>query len=40
MIFRHYGELATPEQAQSWFVITPKEADNIVPMPTRAAAVS
>jgi hypothetical protein len=23
MIFRHYRELATPEQARSWFSITP-----------------
>jgi integrase len=32
MIFRHYRELATPEQAQSWFAITPDAAANVVPM--------
>ena len=32
MIFRHYRELATPEQAQNWFAITPDAATNVVPM--------
>jgi hypothetical protein len=32
MIFRHYRELATPEQAQTWFAITPKAAPNVVPI--------
>jgi integrase len=32
MIFRHYRELATPEQAKNWFSIAPKLAGNIVPM--------
>jgi hypothetical protein len=31
MIFRHYRELATPEQARSWFSITPEIAENVVP---------
>jgi len=30
MIFRHYRELATPEQARTWFAIRPKAAPNIV----------
>jgi integrase len=32
MIFRHYRELATPEQARTWFAITPKAAPNVVPI--------
>ena len=32
MIFRHYRELATPEQAKTWFAIVPLEAKNIVAM--------
>jgi integrase len=32
MIFRHYRELATPEQARTWFSIRPKSAPNIVPL--------
>jgi integrase len=32
MIFRHYRELATPEQARSWFAIEPVVASNVVPM--------
>jgi site-specific recombinase XerD len=35
MIFRHYRELCTPEQAQTWFSIAPAEAQNVVAM-TRA----
>jgi len=34
MIFRHYRELATPEQARSWFAVAPGEAVNVVPMRT------
>jgi integrase len=30
MIFRHYRELATPEQARTWFEIKPKSPANIV----------
>jgi integrase len=30
MIFRHYRELATPEQARTWFSISPAEAQNVV----------
>jgi integrase len=37
MIFRHYRELATPEQAQSWFAIKPDAAGNVVPMRSRVA---
>jgi integrase len=32
MIFRHYRELATPEQARTWFAIAPEAAANVVPM--------
>jgi integrase len=32
MIFRHYRELATPEQAQTWFSIGPASAPNVVPL--------
>jgi integrase len=32
MIFRHYRELATPEQARTWFAIAPLEAANVVPI--------
>ena len=32
MIFRHYRELATPEQARTWFSISPVEAQNVVAM--------
>ena len=32
MIFRHYRELATPEQAKTWFSVAPDIAENIVLM--------
>ena len=32
MIFRHYRELATPEQARTWFTIAPEAAANVVPI--------
>ncbi|MBA3883840.1 MAG: hypothetical protein H0X73_14330 [Chthoniobacterales bacterium] len=32
MIFRHYRELATPEQAQTWFALVPETSADIVPM--------
>jgi hypothetical protein len=32
MIYRYYRELATPEQASSWFEIVPDAAANIVPI--------
>jgi hypothetical protein len=32
MIFRHYRELATPQQAKTWFAIAPETAANVVPM--------
>jgi hypothetical protein len=32
MIFRHYRELATPQQARTWFAITPEQAPNVVPI--------
>jgi integrase len=32
MIFRHYRELATPEQAATWFAIVPQAAPNVVPI--------
>jgi integrase len=37
MIFRHYRELATPQQANSWFEIVPDVAANILPMSRRSA---
>ena len=33
MIFRHYRELATPEQARTWFSIGPDHAKNVVRLP-------
>jgi integrase len=33
MIFRHYRELATPQQATTWFAIAPADAQNVVPIP-------
>ena len=30
MIFRHYRELATPEQARTWFSIAPEALPNVV----------
>jgi integrase len=38
MIFRHYRELATPEQAATWFKIAPQAASNVVPI-TRGSAM-
>jgi hypothetical protein len=32
MIFRHYRELATPQQAKTWFATAPEQAPNVVPM--------
>jgi hypothetical protein len=32
MIFRHYRELATPEQAATWFAIAPQAALNVLPI--------
>jgi len=32
MIFRHYRELATPQQAKTWFAIAPEQAPNVVPI--------
>jgi len=32
MIFRHYRELATPKQANTWFAIAPEAAANVVPI--------
>jgi hypothetical protein len=32
MIFRHYRELATPEQAKTWFNVAPEAAPNVVPI--------
>ena len=32
MIFRHYRELTTPEQARTWFAIAPETAANVVPI--------
>ena len=32
MIFRHYRELATPEQSKTWFAIAPEAVPNVVPI--------
>jgi integrase len=40
MIFRHYRELATPEQARSWFTIAPEAGTNVVPLTARVALQS
>jgi hypothetical protein len=32
MIFRHYRELATPDQARTWFAIAPVAAEKVVPI--------
>ena len=32
MIFRHYRELTTPEQARTWFAIQPEAGTNVVPI--------
>jgi integrase len=37
MIFRHYRELATPEQAKTWFAIVPLDAKNVVAMTTKTS---
>jgi integrase len=38
MIFRHYRELATPEQARSWFGIVPSPSTaNVIPMASHAS---
>lgn len=36
MIFRHYRELATPDQARSWFAIAPELATNLISMRARS----
>jgi len=38
MIFRHYCELATPEQARTWFNINPTSAKNVVSLPRASRA--
>jgi len=38
MIFRHYRELTTPQQARTWFSIVPAAATNIVPIRRRRIA--
>jgi integrase len=38
MIFRHYRELATPEQARTWFSISPTKAQNVVAMTGKKSA--
>jgi site-specific recombinase XerD len=37
MIFRHYRELVTPDEARAWFAISPEPAQNVVPIPRTAA---
>jgi integrase len=38
MIFRHYRELATPDQAGTWFSISPAEAQKVVTMTRQKSA--
>jgi integrase len=38
MIFRHYRELATPEQARTWFSISPAKAQNVVAITEKESA--
>ena len=39
MIFRHYRELVMPQDAATWWSISPKQAANVVPMRSRHAAM-
>ena len=32
MIFQHYRELCTPDDARTWFALAPEKAENILPM--------
>jgi len=32
MIFKHYRELVTPDEAKTWFGIVPEQSGNIVPL--------
>jgi hypothetical protein len=32
MIFKHYRELCTPAEAETWFSLAPDEAANVIPM--------
>ena len=36
MIFRHYRQLATPDQAKTWFTIVPEAAPNVVGITLRS----
>ena len=38
MIFKHYRELVTKEEAETWFAIQPAAAENIVALPQEKAA--
>jgi integrase len=38
MIFRHYRELATPEEAKTWFSVMPR-ATNVIPFGKRCRAI-
>jgi len=38
MIFRHYRELVTPQDANAWWSISPKKAANVVPMSAHQSA--
>jgi integrase len=37
MIFRHYRELVTPQEAKTWFAIAPDRAPNVVPIHASSA---
>ena len=32
MIFKHYRELVTPDEAKEWFSITPRSQENVIPI--------
>ena len=38
MIFRHYRELATPDQARTWFSIAPDASDKVIAIQRKATA--
>ncbi len=37
MVFKHYRELVTEEEAKQWFAVAPESKDGIIPMPAAAA---
>ena len=39
MVFRHYRELVTEDEANAWFSVGPVEESNVLPMPAEAAVL-